>query len=61
MGLVHPKAPISQADGLYVGYRDALDAVDGRGHVPVPQGPGLGVDVDWDWVAAHRVALETFS
>ncbi len=58
MGLLHPKAPASHAHAIYgEGYRDSLDAVDARGHVPVPQGPGLGVAIDWDWVAHHRTAL----
>ena len=55
LGLVHPKAPSHGEIPLYRdGYRDTLDAVDGKGHVPVPKGPGLGVEIDWDWVSAHR-------
>ena len=51
MGLIHPKAPASHPQHLFAGdYRDTLDAVDSRGHVPVPQGPGLGVPINWDWV-----------
>src|SRR5262249_43817042 len=43
MGLVHPRAPASHPAQLYgQGYRDALDAIDRDGCVPVPQGPGLG-------------------
>jgi L-alanine-DL-glutamate epimerase-like enolase superfamily enzyme len=58
MGLIHPKAPGSGDVPLYKdGYRDALDAVDSRGHVPIPQGPGLGVEIDWDWVEKHRTGL----
>ena len=54
LGLVHPKAPASHADGLFKDYSDSLDAIDERGHLPVPNGPGLGVDIDWDWVKAHE-------
>ena len=58
MGPVHPKAPITHDVHLYKdGYRDGLDAIDGNGHVPVPQGPGLGVEIDWDWVSSHRTSL----
>lgn len=55
MGLVHPKAQASHPAHLFLdGYRDELDAIDSRGHVPVPQGPGLGVPIDWDWVTRNR-------
>ena len=55
MGLLHPRAPSSSDVPLYKGgYRDALDAIDAKGHVPVPQGPGLGVEIDWDWVQQHH-------
>jgi L-alanine-DL-glutamate epimerase-like enolase superfamily enzyme len=58
MGLVHPKASASHDIPLYKdGYRDALDAIDERGHVPVPQGPGLGVEINWDWVNRRRTGL----
>jgi L-alanine-DL-glutamate epimerase-like enolase superfamily enzyme len=58
MGLVHPSAPASHDINLYKdGYRDTLDAIDGEGCVPVPQGPGLGVEIDWDWVAKNRTGL----
>ena len=61
MGLLHPKAPGSNDVPLYKdGYRDTLDAVDDRGHVPVPQGPGLGVEIDWDWVHAHHTGVVTY-
>ncbi len=56
LGLVHPKLDKRPRDSVYAdGYSDALDAVDSRGHVPVPQGPGLGVTIDWDWVRAHEI------
>ena len=42
---------------IYRGYRDALDAIDANGHVPVPQAPGLGVELDWDWVEKHRTSV----
>ena len=56
MGLLHPKAPASHPEHLFAGdYRDALDAIDSRGHVPTPQGPGLGAPINWDWVNRNRV------
>ena len=54
LGLVHPKVSSARHGGLYADYSDALDAIDDRGHVPVPTGPGLGVDIDWEWVRAHE-------
>jgi L-alanine-DL-glutamate epimerase-like enolase superfamily enzyme len=58
MALVHPKAPSSYDLPIYGGgYRDALEAIDANGHVPVPQSPGLGVEIDWDWVARHQTAV----
>ena len=57
LGLVHPKAPASGDFPLYKDYSDALDAVDDKGCVPVPQGVGLGVEIDWDWVEAHRTGV----
>jgi L-alanine-DL-glutamate epimerase-like enolase superfamily enzyme len=58
MGLLHPKAQASGDVPLYLdGYRDTLDAIDARGHVPVPQGPGMGVAIDWNWVDQHRTAV----
>ena len=61
MGLVHPNAPASHDAHLYKdGYRDALDAIDARGHVPVPQKPGLGAEIDWDWVGSRRTGLAVY-
>jgi L-alanine-DL-glutamate epimerase-like enolase superfamily enzyme len=61
MGLVHPKAPASSDFPVYQGdYRDTLDAIDARGHVPVPQGPGLGVAIDWQWVEKHRTGMVAY-
>jgi L-alanine-DL-glutamate epimerase-like enolase superfamily enzyme len=58
MGLIHPKAPASHNPYLFKdGYQDTLDAIDEKGHVPIPQGPGLGIEIDWDWVAQHRTAI----
>jgi L-alanine-DL-glutamate epimerase-like enolase superfamily enzyme len=58
MALVHPKAPSSYDLPIYgAGYRDALEAIDANGHVPVPLGPGLGVEIDWDWVSRHQTAV----
>ena len=42
------------------GYRDQLDAVDGDGCVPVPDGPGLGVTLDWDYISAHETDRRAF-
>ena len=61
MGLIHPKARASHNPYLYLdGYRDDLEAIDDRGHVPVPQGPGLGVGIDWDWVEKHRTGIVVY-
>jgi len=61
MGLIHPKAPASHAPDLFLGdYRDALDAIDAKGHVPVPQGPGLGVPINWEWVDRQRTGLTVY-
>ncbi len=61
MGLIHPNAPASHDPNLYLdGYRDALDAIDSKGHVPIPQKPGLGVDINWDWVNKQRANLIVF-
>ena len=58
MGLLHPKAPASHPKDLYGdGYRDELDAIDDKGHVPIPQGPGLGVPINWDWVERNRTGF----
>jgi L-alanine-DL-glutamate epimerase-like enolase superfamily enzyme len=62
MGLVHPKAPASHDVHLYKdGYRDTLDAIDSRGHVPIPHKPGLGAEIDWDWVAKNRTGMVEYS
>lgn len=57
LGLVHPRLRRTKP-AIYAGdageYSDELDAVDARGHVPVPTGPGLGVAVDWDFLKAHQ-------
>jgi L-alanine-DL-glutamate epimerase-like enolase superfamily enzyme len=61
MGLIHPKAPASHPPHLFKGgYADTLDAIDDKGHVPVPQGPGLGVEIDWDWVKDNHVGVVTY-
>jgi len=55
MGLLHPKADASHPAHLYAdGYADTLDAIDDKGHVPIPQGPGLGVPINWDWVEQNQ-------
>ena len=61
MGLLHPNAPASHDPHLYKdGYRDSLDAIDAKGHVPIPQKPGLGVDIDWDWVTKQRTGMTVY-
>jgi L-alanine-DL-glutamate epimerase-like enolase superfamily enzyme len=59
LGLVHPKVP-SRRSVYAGGYSDALDAVDARGHVPVPTGPGLGAAIDWDYVRHHQTGLTVY-
>ena len=54
MGLLHPKMG-STTPPAYLDYSDSIDSIDGRGHVPVPQGPGLGIDPDPAVVAKLRV------
>jgi L-alanine-DL-glutamate epimerase-like enolase superfamily enzyme len=62
MGLVHPKASVSNDMHLYKdGYRDTLDAIDARGHVPIPQKPGLGAEIDWEWVNKNSVGMVVYS
>lgn len=62
MGLLHPKAPASHPAHLYADdYVDALDAVDDKGHIPVPQGPGLGVPINWDWVEKNKTGYVEYS
>jgi L-alanine-DL-glutamate epimerase-like enolase superfamily enzyme len=60
LGLVHPKTTHT-APPIYTDYSDGLDAVDERGHVPVPDGPGLGATINWDWVEAHRVGTKVYA
>ncbi len=62
LGLVHPKSGSNRKGrGIYGdGYSDLLDAVDERGHVPVPGGPGLGVAIDWEWVKAHEAGVVVY-
>jgi L-alanine-DL-glutamate epimerase-like enolase superfamily enzyme len=52
LGLVNPKVPgvRTQRPIFADDYSDDLDAVDGKGCVPVPQGPGLGLAINWDWL-----------
>ncbi len=61
MGLIHPNAPASHDANLFLdGYRDSLDAIDSKGHVPIPQGPGLGVGINWDWVNRQRTGMVAY-
>lgn len=54
LGLVHPGIKSNRPPIFADGYSDDLDAVDSRGHVPVPQGPGLGVTLDWDYIRRNE-------
>ncbi|HVX80152.1 MAG TPA: enolase C-terminal domain-like protein [Devosiaceae bacterium] len=62
LGLVHPKVPGFKAQcPIYADdYSDDLDAVDGDGCVPVPQGPGLGVAINWDWLEKHETGKAVY-
>mgnify|MGYP000017642884 CR=1 FL=1 len=60
LGLVHPKIRRTKPPIYKNGYSDELDAIDARGHVPVPDGPGLGVEIDWDWVKKHEVGVKLY-
>jgi L-alanine-DL-glutamate epimerase-like enolase superfamily enzyme len=54
LGLVHPKLERTKPPIYACDYSDELDAVDSRGHVPVPTGPGLGAPVNWDFVKRQQ-------
>jgi L-alanine-DL-glutamate epimerase-like enolase superfamily enzyme len=56
MALLHPDTPeIGRCNEVYAdGYRDATDAIDSNGHVPVPDDEGLGVTYDWDFIMKNR-------
>jgi len=60
MALVHPNADPLTPPSLYIGYADALDAIDEKGHVPIPQGTGLGVQINWDWVKKNRTSVTEY-
>jgi L-alanine-DL-glutamate epimerase-like enolase superfamily enzyme len=60
MALVHPNADPLSPPSLYIGYVDALDAIDEKGHVPIPQGTGLGVQINWDWVKKNRTSVTEY-
>jgi L-alanine-DL-glutamate epimerase-like enolase superfamily enzyme len=60
MGLVHPRASFFPLPFYKEGYSDGLDAIDGRGRVPVPRGPGLGVEYDWEYITGHSTGLHEF-
>ena len=63
MALLHPNTPeIGRCHKVYAdGYRDATDAIDAKGQVPVPQGPGLGVEYDWDFIMKNRTGGREYS
>jgi len=54
LGLVHPRLGSTKPPVYACDYSDELDAVDDRGHVPVPTGAGLGTPLDWDFLNAHQ-------
>jgi L-alanine-DL-glutamate epimerase-like enolase superfamily enzyme len=62
LGLVHPKVPGPKAQCPIFAddYSDDLDAVDGKGCVPVPQGAGLGVTINWDWLGKNETGKVVF-
>jgi L-alanine-DL-glutamate epimerase-like enolase superfamily enzyme len=60
LGLVHPKVWGNRAPIYLDGYSDSLDAVDRRGHVPVPQGPGLGVALNWDFIRQNQAGKAVY-
>jgi hypothetical protein len=41
-------------------YSDDLDAVDGDGCVPVPQGVGLGYNLNWEWIEKHATGTTVY-
>lgn len=62
MALVHPSTPEHGRPRVYTcGYSDGLEAVDGEGYVPVPDGPGLGVQYDWKFIESHRTGGRVYS
>jgi L-alanine-DL-glutamate epimerase-like enolase superfamily enzyme len=61
LGLVHPSVKTTRPPIYADGYSDDLDAVDRRGHVPVPTGPGLGVALDWSYLRAHESGRVVYS
>ncbi|MGH2351196.1 MAG: enolase C-terminal domain-like protein [Chloroflexota bacterium] len=60
LGLVHPSVTKTKPPIYAGGYSDELDAIDRRGHVPVPQGPGLGVPLDWDYLRSHEAGTTVY-
>ena len=62
LGLVHPLVKQNRiVPWIYTnGYSDDLEAIDDRGHVPVPQGTGLGVEIDWEFVKTHETAVAVY-
>jgi hypothetical protein len=54
LGLVHPGVKRTKPPVYACDYSDELEAVDARGHVPVPTGPGLGAPVNWDYVKRQQ-------
>ena len=50
MGLLHPKVAPFHPPVYADGYEDAIDSIDEKGCVEIPDGPGLGVEYDWDFI-----------
>lgn len=61
LGLAHPDHPVTHHPPIYEGaYSDALDAVDDRGFVPIPNDPGLGVSYDWDYITENSTERRVY-
>jgi len=60
MGLLHPKVPPFNPPVFLGDYRDAIDAIDKKGYIEVPQGPGLGVEYDWEFITEHSTGVTVY-
>jgi len=60
MGLLHPKVSPFNPPVFLGDYRDAIDAIDKKGYIEVPQGPGLGVEYDWEFITGHSTGVTVY-